>query len=346
MRPIPPGAFGRFEIVPDRGHTAAAIGNEGVAAVSTPSLIAFLEQASHLAIREAFEPNEASVGTRVDVEHVAPAYPGRRVSASATVTAVDRRSVRFDVLAEQDGRVVMRGRHNRFVIDLARFLGGRPHADPEPGAVPCVITFWFDFNSPWCYLASTRVGRLAARHGAVVHWRPLQLAQLIDAIGGRRVLEENPAFVRWYRRDLQDWAALQGATVRYHPDFPLRPSRALRVALLAEERGLGEAWVVRAMRAYWSEAADISDLSTLGRLATECCLDSEQAIEAAGSDAYKAMLEANTREAVDAGIFGVPSFVVDGTIHFGNDRLAMLDRQLGDRRSPFGTPPQPDASLP
>ena len=333
MRPISVGLSARFEIVPDDNHTAAAIGNTGVAVVATPALVGFLEQASHLAIRSAFDQGEASVGTRLEIDHVAPAFPGRRICAIATVRAVERRSVRFDVVVEQDGRTIMRGRHDRFVVDLARFLGQQPAPNSagqaHSAASPRTVTFWFDFHSPWCYLASTRVGAIAARHGAAVRWRPLQLARLIDAIDGRRVLDENPAFVRWYKQDLQDWAALYGLTIEYHPRFPLRPSRALRAALHASGEGLAEAWVLRVMRAYWSEAADISDLDVLGRLAGEVGLDPAKTVEAAVSDARKATLEANTREAIEAGVFGVPSFVVDGKLFFGNDRLIVLDRHLG-----------------
>ncbi|MFZ5792141.1 MAG: thioesterase, FlK family [Pseudomonadota bacterium] len=333
MRPVSIGASGRFEIVPDHSHTAAAIGNTGVAVVATPALVGFVEQASHLAIRSAFDPGEASVGTRLQIDHLAPAFPGRRVCVMATVTAVERRSVYFDVSVEQDGRTIMRGRHDRFIVDLVRFLGKQPAlasaAESDPAVTARTVTFWFDFHSPWCYLASTRIGAIAARHGATVRWRPLQLARLIEAIGGRRVLDENPAFVRWYKQDLQDWAALYGLTIEYHPRFPLRPSRALRAAVHAADEGLAEAWVLRVMRAYWSEAADISDLDVLGRLAGEVGLDPAKAVESALSDARKATLEANTREAIQAGVFGVPSFVIDGKLFFGNDRMIMLDRHLG-----------------
>jgi 2-hydroxychromene-2-carboxylate isomerase len=191
------------------------------------------------------------------------------------------------------------------------------------------ITFWFDFHSPWCYLAATRIGALAARHDAALRWRPLQLARLIEAIGGRRSLEENPAFVRWYKQDLQDWAAVYGLKVSYHPDFPLRPSRALRIALYGTEHGSAEALVLRVMRAYWSEAADISDLDILRKLTGEVGLDPAGAAEAALSRTYSLQLEANTREAMEMGIFGVPAFVLDGKIFFGNDRLPLLDRALG-----------------
>ncbi|MGH6883804.1 MAG: thioesterase family protein, partial [Hypericibacter sp.] len=103
-------------------HTASAIGNAGVHVVSTPALIGFLEDASHRAILDCYEAGEVSVGTKVDIEHLAAAPLGQPIEATAEVTAVQGRRVDFQVEARQGDRVVMRGRHQRAVVDLARFL--------------------------------------------------------------------------------------------------------------------------------------------------------------------------------------------------------------------------------
>ena len=108
------------------------------------------------------------------------------------------------------------------------------------------LEFWYDFHSPWAYLAATQIEALAARHGLAVAWRPLHLPRLIEAIDGRRPMEENGAFLAWYKQDLQDWAELYGLSLRYHPDYPLRPARALRASLRAAE--LGQAPGLRARR--------------------------------------------------------------------------------------------------
>jgi 2-hydroxychromene-2-carboxylate isomerase len=189
--------------------------------------------------------------------------------------------------------------------------------------------FWYDFHSPWAYLAATQIEALAARHGLASAWRPLHLPRLIEAIDGRRPLEENSAFLAWYKQDLQDWAELYGLNLHYHPAYPLRPARALRASLRAAELGQAPAFALAVFHAYWSESRDISDLETLGELAIACGLDSAS-IRAAGTDkAYGERLEANTREAIERGIFGVPSVICRGKLFFGNDRLGLLDRWLG-----------------
>jgi 2-hydroxychromene-2-carboxylate isomerase len=194
------------------------------------------------------------------------------------------------------------------------------------------ITFWFDVHSPWCYLASHLIGDLGRRQTTAVLWRPLHLANLMIAIGGMQPLEQNPARVAWYRRDLQDHADLFGLPLHQHPDYPLRPSRALRAAIYAAQQGLAEPFVTSVMAGYWANGADISDFRVVQDIADEVGLGPRPLAEIAEDPVYKAALEANTREAAASGVFGVPSFVVAGKVFFGTDRMALLERHVRELR--------------
>ena len=225
MRPATTGRMGTHRVVPGKDSTAAAIGNTGVEVVSSPYLIGLLEEASHRAIRDLYGVGEVSVGTRIDVSHGAPAFPGREVLAQARLEAVNGRRLRFSVCAFQDGRELKRGTHERAVVQLDRLLQS---AAPDSVSAACKplarpIEFFFDYHSPWCYFASLRIGDVAARVGRQVDWKPMHLARLIERIDGRRPLDANAAFVRFYKADMQDWAAQLGVELRYHPNFPLRP---------------------------------------------------------------------------------------------------------------------------
>lgn len=191
------------------------------------------------------------------------------------------------------------------------------------------LDFWFDFHSPWAYLAATQIEALAARHAIGVRWRPLHLPRLIDAIDGRRQLEQNAAFLAWYKQDLQDWASLYGLSLRYHPNYPLRPARALRASLRAGELGRAKPFILAVFRAYWSEARDISSLEELARIGAASGLDGSEIARAAADDAYRQRLESNNSEAIERGLFGVPSIVCRGKLFFGNDRLQLLESWLG-----------------
>lgn len=192
------------------------------------------------------------------------------------------------------------------------------------------LTFWFDVHSPWVYLASFRIGDIARKHGLALRWRPLHLPRLLDEIGGVKPLEQAPQRVAWFRQDIRDWAELQGVPLRMHPHYPLRNSRALRAALLADDEGRAEEFVRLVLKGYWAEEADITDLAQLARWGHAAGLDPEAAKAAAVSEAFKERLDANTREAIARGVFGVPTVDTGSRLYFGNDRLDMLDRHLSE----------------
>lgn len=198
------------------------------------------------------------------------------------------------------------------------------------------LTFWFDVHSPWVYLAAQRIGDLARQHGEELVWRPLHLPRLLDAIGGFKPLEAAPSRVAWFRKDIADHAALLGVPLRYHPDYPLRNSRALRACLYAADCGKAEAFVGRVLRAYWADEADITDLGLLAEWGQATGLDGGAVKEAALSEVYKERLDRNTMEAAEHGVFGVPTVDTGERLYFGFDRLGLLDLHLS-RRSQAAT---------
>jgi fluoroacetyl-CoA thioesterase len=122
MHAIPLGLIGRFEITPGASHTAAAAGNTGVAVVGTPFLVGYFENAAHRAILSYCEAGEVTVGTRIEVDHLAAALPGRPIIAVAEVMAVDGRRVTFAVEVRQGERLLMKGRHGRAIVKLEKLL--------------------------------------------------------------------------------------------------------------------------------------------------------------------------------------------------------------------------------
>ncbi len=128
MKEIPLGIGNQVDIMPEERHTASAMGNSGVDVVSTPALIGYLELASHSAILPYCDTGEATVGTRVEVDHLAPAFLGRPVTASARLVSLDGRKLMFEVEATQNGKTVMKGRHGRAIVQLDRLLGKKDGA--------------------------------------------------------------------------------------------------------------------------------------------------------------------------------------------------------------------------
>lgn len=327
MRPVPIGLSGARSVVPSPGDTASAAGNAGVEAIATVAMILWVEETCGSLLAPYVAEGEASVGVRVAVDHAGPAFAGRPVEVRAEVSAARGRKVTFSVRLEQGGRAVMMGEHVRAVVDLARFLNRRAETRARIRKPP--ITFFFDVHSPWARLASTLIGPLARRHDAAVIWRPLHLANLIDEIGGMRPLEQTPARVAWYEQDVADRMARHGLVHDPHPEYPLRPSRALRACVYAAERGCAEAFVRTLMRGYWAERKDISDLAVLQAMADEAGLGPRPVSAIVGDDACRRAVADNTADAIARGVFGVPSFIFDDKLYFGVDHLDLLDHALG-----------------
>lgn len=107
-------------------HSAERYGNTGVDVVSTPALIGLLEMACVIYLRSCIGSDEGSVGIHVNVEHLAAAPIGAKVETSVRVTHVDGKRVDFDVEARWDEIVLMRGSHQRAIVNMERFIGGLP----------------------------------------------------------------------------------------------------------------------------------------------------------------------------------------------------------------------------
>ena len=341
MKPLAPGLRGEWRAMPEYGDSAAAAGNTGVIVVSSQALILWCEQAAHRAIADRYEAGETTLGVGFDLAHVAPARLGREVVAEAEVASVEGRRIAFEVRAVQDGVTVLHGRHVRAVADRARFLDQAGLPPPRSPPRHQRLDFWFDFHSPWCYLAGHRIGALARRHDLALVWRPVHLPRLLRAVYGGPPPEPKPAFKRWSDRDRADWAALLGLPLSQHPDYPLRPARALRAAIQVatkpETQDRIEAFAQRVLRGYWAEGANIEDYEVIAALATDAGLDGEGVVAGAQDQATKDALAANLDEAIAAGLFGVPTVALGEKLYFGNDRLDLLELHLNGVAAPGET---------
>ena len=325
MKPVRVGTTQEQVFPTDGSHSAAAVGNRGADVVATTVLVLFCEELANHMIRPYFEKGELAVGTRVCVDHLAPAIAGLPVKVTATLARVDGRHLEYDLRVDQRDTLIMQGIHHRAVVRQEKFSRHtEPAAPPSPA-----LDFWFDYHSPWCYFASYRISAIAGRLNRSVNWKPVHLANLINAMGGRQPLRESRQFVNWYRQDQQDHAALYSLPFAMHKSYPKRPSRALRATLHAAENGLAEPFVKRIMSGYWSQQKDISDMDWVASVAVDTGLDAQATREAMTGDAYRQTLDGNLQEALEIGLFGLPATILDRKLYFGNDRLDLLLQQAG-----------------
>jgi len=118
------GQIGSVEHVVRPEHAADRFENAGVTVLATPVLCHWFESAAVRAIAQELEPGEASVGTRISIEHFKASPVGMRVRVESRVVAVDGRRITFEAQAIDETELVARSTHERFVVDLERFLAG------------------------------------------------------------------------------------------------------------------------------------------------------------------------------------------------------------------------------
>lgn len=116
-----PGLVGRAELVVGTNDTAPRVGSGRVAVLATPVMISVIEAAALDAVEHLLEEGKQSLGTHLDVTHVAATPVGMRLTATAELVAVEGRQLTFRVRAEDEVDVVSEGTHSRVVVDVARF---------------------------------------------------------------------------------------------------------------------------------------------------------------------------------------------------------------------------------
>ena len=324
MKPIEIGTTFQQTFTTEPKHTAASVGNHGVDVVATTTLILFFEDASDNLVRPYYDKDEVTVGTHVNVDHLARANIGTPIIVTAELTRQKGKRLEFKLGAKQDDVLIMSGVHHRAVMPKSRF-SKQPLENIQPNGY---LDFWFDFHSPWCYFACHRIGQLAKEFNLKINWKPVHLANLIDAIGGRRPLEANKNFVDWYQQDQKDTAHLYGLKYEPHSEYPKRPSRALRAAIYAQEQGLAELFVKTMMTGYWSAQKDISDMQWIQSIGQNLGLSSSTLSDVMTSDEYKEKLNSNLHKAIELKLFGLPTIIFGEKLYWGNDRIDLLREHL------------------
>jgi 2-hydroxychromene-2-carboxylate isomerase len=190
------------------------------------------------------------------------------------------------------------------------------------------LEFWFDYSCPYAYLASTQVEAFAQRLGRTLSWRPMLLGGVFKAHGTPQNLMNvlSPAKARHNEQDMQRWAELFGVPLAIPAGHPLRTVEALRATLVT---GIDPRVVHGFFRAYWVEGRPPSDPATLRAVLAAAGHDPAAVLARLEDPAVKDELRARTEQAVAAGIFGAPSFVVDGRMYWGQDRMDLIAGRSG-----------------
>lgn len=193
------------------------------------------------------------------------------------------------------------------------------------------IDYYFGTISPFAYLAGDRLERSAARHGATITYKPLDILQLFDRTGGVRPANRHPSRMDYRAQELIRWADHLGMALNLKPaHWPVNMAPSSYAIIAAQQAGGGDlgGLVHGFLRAVWAEDRDISDDPVIRDILATHGFDPALADKGlfVGAETYGRNLE----QAVEAGVFGSPFLVVreSGQKFWGQDRLDFLDRHL------------------
>jgi 2-hydroxychromene-2-carboxylate isomerase len=195
------------------------------------------------------------------------------------------------------------------------------------------IVHYHFLQSPWSYLGFDRVVAVAERHGATVRHVPLMPSDIFPVTGGVPLNKRHPARQSYRLLELERWSRDLGLPLVLHPrHFPVDDRLAVLSVVAAREMGADVTTLTRAMlAAVWVEERDLADPATVAALVSAAGLDASAVLAAAQEPEAADRLRADADEAIALGVFGAPTYVVNGERFWGQDRIDQLDRALGSR---------------
>ncbi|EKS34271.1 MAG: 2-hydroxychromene-2-carboxylate isomerase [Bradyrhizobiaceae bacterium] len=199
------------------------------------------------------------------------------------------------------------------------------------------IDYYFSIQSPWAYIGHALFQDLAAAHQLKVDYKPVLLINVFSETGGLPLAKRHPARQRYRMMELQRWRDKRGLKFNLKPQFfPGDPRLADGVAVAATVAGLNpEPFMRRAFAGLWEQELNLADPATVTKLADESGLPGEKLVAQAASDEISAAYEQNRQDAIAAGVFGSPCWVLDGEVFWGQDRIELLADALKSGRKAY-----------
>ena len=193
------------------------------------------------------------------------------------------------------------------------------------------IDYYFTPQSPWTYLGHARFSAIAETAQATVRVLPVDFGRVFAVSGGLPLGQRAPQRQAYRLVELARWRDLLGLPLIVKPKFfPVAGDNASRLIIAVGMADSAQA----AMRisgvifaSVWEREHDINNPDTLAAALAECGLSADRLAQSS-SEAVQSAYDANTQAAIDAGVFGAPSYVVDGEIFWGQDRLDFLQHRL------------------
>ena len=191
------------------------------------------------------------------------------------------------------------------------------------------VDFYFDVGSPAAYLAWTQLPAIAQATGARIDYKPMLLGGVFQATGNHSPTTV-PAKGDYMMADLGRYARRYGIPFRTNPCFPINTLTLMRAATAVQMREPARfsGFVDAVYQAIWADAKNMNDPQLVGEVLRAAGFDPAAMVAQAAEPEVKDRLKAVTQDAVARGVFGAPSFIVDGILYWGQDRLDFVKEAL------------------
>jgi len=189
------------------------------------------------------------------------------------------------------------------------------------------VEFFFDYGSPFSYLADTQLAALAQRTGATIVYWPMLLGAVLKATGNASPIAV-PAKGRYMGVELQRWAKHYGVPFVTNRFFPINTMRLMRGAVAAQQADCFAEYHRAIYPAFWVDSANLGEPEVIRSLLVKAGLNANLLLARIEEPDVKEQLRLNTEEAVRRGVFGAPTFFVGEEMFWGNDRLTFVEEAL------------------
>lgn len=189
------------------------------------------------------------------------------------------------------------------------------------------VDFYFDYGSPATYLAWTQIDKIISDANAKLNMIPMLLGGVFKETGN-----SSPAFIpaksKWMGKDLKKHAEIYGVDYNSNSFFPINTLNLMRGAIAAQKMNIFEKYSEAVFTGIWVKDINLGDLEIVQDYLNKNEIDTDQLFSLVQSDEIKSELIENTKEAVENGVFGAPTFMINNELIFGQDRLEFLRMAL------------------
>lgn len=199
--------------------------------------------------------------------------------------------------------------------------------------MPHLVDYYAGLSSPWTYFGHRRFCEIAKKNNATVNFKPVDFGQIFPATGGLPLAKRSPERQKYRFMELKRWRKELNLPLNLEPKFfPVNPVLASQICIAVVANGddaLGLA--EKFMQAVWVHEQNLTDTDTLISITSDFGLDGKGLLEQANEQKYIDLHKYYSQEAIDRGVFGAPSYVIEDEIFWGQDRLNFVEKKLSSK---------------